>query len=256
MQVDKNFPIQHLSYSACRQFYTSPAKFAKFYINKERMENTPMPMAIGSAWHKGLEELFKGNKDYVQEGVKYFENAASEIEGYGTDEFDFAGYKKNMEALVRNLEQYTNEERAWEPHPEMIEVKAGMPCPHEGGFPMVAIMDVISKETATPVDHKYVSAYSSDPRKYYVQGWFQYHLTHHITGVYPEVFIISEFKKSKNRDGSPQLREMVIPYQEKWLKNVGKWYVATSQQIYNQMYFMPNPFAQYGTDDWNDFLEL
>jgi len=53
-----NLSINHLSYSAVRCFIEDPRNFKKRYIDYIYDDKTPVPMAIGSAYHAGLETFW------------------------------------------------------------------------------------------------------------------------------------------------------------------------------------------------------
>jgi len=246
--------VDHLSYSAIRAYLTSPAKFWNQYILREPFKPN-LAMAAGSAWHKGVEEYLLGNDEYIPAGwEKMMEFKAEQAKTLEDEEFqEFCKkFSKEYKDLLRSLEDYPSFKRAWSPG-KFIEVKVSMPSPVEGGLPITGVVDVIDIN-GNPVDHKYVSRFSTDKEKYYVQAWFYYYIAHNLTGKYPHHMIISEFKKTKNRDESPQLREMVINYEKKWMKKIDEWYVMVSRQILAQKEFVANPFQMYGGDDWKSYL--
>lgn len=245
--------VDRLSYSAVRSFLTSPYKFYKFYVNREKSAYS-LTMAVGSAWHHGLENYFKGDKEYIKKAVEYLydkQDLVKEDTPSNKHEKLEKDFIKSVEELVRNLKTYQELKREWEP--EMIERKINVLEPIKGGIGITGRLDVITKDP-WPVDHKYVSRFSSSKEGYYVQAWFYYYLVKEAMGEYPKYFIVSEFKRSKNRDGSPQLRDIPIEYKSDWIQKIDQWYLDVCEQILNQRKFMPNPFQAYGANDWTEYL--
>ena len=155
--------------------------------------------------------------------------------------------------LEENLKAYPEMERQWEPS-NIIERKIVMPSPVKGGLPISGITDILEK-AGNPVDHKYIGRRdNSGTQKYMIQAWFYYYLVKHETGKYPAYFLVSEFKKTKNRDKSPQLQEKILEYEEKWVKKIDKFFVAVCEQILGQKHFIPNPFSLFDNSDWTEYL--
>jgi len=239
--------IKHLSYSAIRTFMTSPAKFWKAYVIRDRFEGN-LTMVAGQAWHKGLELKFKGEKKWQAHGLQYLIDKAEDIESITEDDL-----VKELERMEINFGTYAQIELPFEPT-EYVEHFVTVASPVEGGLPIKCGIDLITTDGGV-TDHKYVKRFDGKPEQfYYIQAWFCYHSVFAITGKYPDFFRISEFKKVKNRDGSPQLKNKVIIYDDKWLDRVGQWYADVTKQILGQKAFMPNPFQIFGGEDWIEYL--
>lgn len=257
-EVNKKF-IDHLSYSAVRSFLTSPYKFWSSYVAKQPFKPN-LPMLMGSAWHKGLENYLSGNlkntliaaNDYITKNVDEVRETISKDK---LEEFE-KKLAKELHDLADNLEayhSYTGSERTWKPS-EHIEKYTRAMAPVEGSLPISGMIDVIDAD-GNPIDHKYVGRFSTGgTEKYQVQAWFYYYLTKEVTGEYPQYFRISEFKKVKNRDGSPQLKDLIIIYKSEWIEKVDRWYLEVCEQILGQKHFIPNPFQMFGCEDWKEYL--
>ncbi|HEC64940.1 hypothetical protein LCGC14_1269300 [marine sediment metagenome] len=247
--------VEKLSYSAVRSYCTSPALFWKHYVMKEHFVPS-LTMLTGKAWHRGLEEYYRGNNDYVGIGVETLVKGYDEVlDATPREKTQDLGvkFKKEIELLKENLEAYPEMERNWEPS-DIIERKIVMPSPVEGGLPISGIADILEKG-GSPIDHKYVGRKNNgDMSKHMIQAWFYYHLVKHETGKYPAYFMISEFKKVKNRDGSPQLTERVLEYEDKWVKRIDQFFKEICEQILGQKHFLPNPFNIFQDDDWKSYL--
>jgi len=247
--------IDHLSYSALRAFLKSPAKFFDEYIAKIPMKPS-LTMEAGKAWHRGLELYYKKDPNYTIKAVEQLNNKREELyKNFKTDEakekFN-AKFEKEIKDLARNLESYNGKidgEIAIEKKATVIDLPLG-------GLPITGIVDLLDKH-GNPVDHKYISAYTKGPLyKHFVQAWFYYYIAKEITGKYPQYFIISEFKKTRNRDKSPQLQESAIIYGDSFdIEKIDQWYLDVCNQIQNQKSFYSNPFQIDEPTDWINYLK-
>lgn len=201
--------LNHLSYSACRAYSTSPYGFKRSYIERQDFRTT-WPFALGKAWHKGLELFFNGDKDYIAKAMKHLDEMIEE----GLYEFTIAEDQEAIDKLNEKIEtdrenlpvflaEYPATNRDWNVlrHEDrtVTELSATFPSPVPETLPLKCITDVWDGDY-NPTDHKYVSAYTAPGAqdKYFVQSWFNYHATIHIWGVVPTLFRVSEWKKTRN----------------------------------------------------------
>jgi hypothetical protein len=208
-------------------------------------------MAEGKAWHKGLEMFFTRPENYIGDALQELTDTKDEIQDFDEEEFQIVG-----ERLEENLIVYREEfaDRNWKDN-QYVEMKVSkIPSPIEGGLPLTAQMDLVDNK-GNPVDHKYVGVYSiGNGYEHYVQAWFYYWATQNLTGKFPEYFVLSEFKKTKNRDKNPQLQDTVILYDQKWIDKVSEWYRQVSLMVQNQTYYPINPFKNFDNEDWQAYL--
>lgn len=248
--------VEKLSYSAVRMYFTSPALFWKHYVNYEPF--TPsLTMLSGKAWHRGLEEYYRGNDSFGETGLEHFINGYDAIlAATPKEKAEELGikFKKEAELLEKNFTIYPETNRIWTPT-DIIERKVTMPPPIPGGLPITGVIDILNTEKC-PVDHKYIERANKKEEydQYKVQAWFYYYLTKHEFGKPPEYFLISEYKKIPNRDRSPQLVEKKLKYEEGWMKKIDRFYIEVCEQILGQKHFMPNPFNIYDDGDWSEYL--
>ena len=94
-----NKTIDHLSYSACRTFLTSPSKFEKCYINGEQLP-FPLVMAEGKAWHKGLEMFFTRPENYIGDALQELTDTKDEIQDFDEEEFQIVGERLEENLIV------------------------------------------------------------------------------------------------------------------------------------------------------------
>jgi len=243
-------PVKHLSYSALYTYFKSPKKFFDSYIARtDKFENN-LTLICGKAWHKGLEAHYKGMDEPIQHAVTLFHEQVLKLE---EGKRDLESEEKEFDRLVTNLELYFAMPKNWKAGSE-TELSVTCESPIEGSLPLKGQMDQLDNGTGI-VDHKYVNTFAAkDTEFHYVQAFVYYHLYFKHKGFYPTHFRISEWKKSKNRDGSPQLQEIVIVYDPSWLHKVLLWYRDVCTLLSYQRAYPANPFQMFDGDDWKDYL--
>lgn len=201
--------VDHLSYSAIISFLRNQVEFHKRYV-AGIWDNAKSPAAIvGTAFHKALEEYYKGAD--IQASV----SAGLEEINFTSDyEIDY-GKTGSREKMIKDYTTLINKyfEEAPSYHKIIdIEVKLRESV---AGVPMVAKIDMVDEDengNAWLDDHKTVGAYSPEEEenyKYLLQGYIylvvaEKHYGREFAGVR-----FGEIKRSINRDGSPQRREVV-----------------------------------------------
>lgn len=201
--------VDHLSYSAIISFLRNQVEFHKRYV-AGIWDNAKSPAAIvGTAFHKALEEYYKGAD--IQASV----SAGLEEINFTSDyEIDY-GKTGSREKMIKDYTTLVNKyfEEAPSYHKIIdIEVKLRESV---AGVPMVAKIDMVDEDengSAWLDDHKTVGAYSPEEEenyKYLLQGYIylvvaEKHYGREFAGVR-----FGEIKRSINRDGSPQRREVV-----------------------------------------------
>lgn len=267
-----NFPVAHLSPSAIRCYLNDRQMFFRQYVRYE-FDNTSSPSLIeGSAVHYALENYYTDIKDnngvtkspeaYVQIAIdKLAELADTEQVEWGkTGTLDDSKRK-----VTTCLDGYFNEISPLKPLAVEQKIVASFT---ELPIPIKAVSDLVCEEDADIViiDHKTVSSFSDinapiNPN-YIIQAvcnfwtvWFEYNRK-------PARMYFDEIKKSKNRDGSPQVQRVVVEFTDDIVIVVKAIYDRIIRELSGLplidengiMNFLPNPSAQYGVlDSWNDF---
>ena len=247
-------PVEHLSVSAIKKYFTSPKKFYDVYVMKKPFVSS-FTMETGKAWHKALESHYLGASDPLQIATTYF------IENYSKlpeEEKDADAMAKALVALEKNFNDYITIKKEWVPLHLEISAKCGSPT--ENGLPLKGQIDVITTSRGI-LDHKYVKTRGGQAGEgeetstfHYVQAWFYFYLYRELMKEDPLYFIIAEYKQTKNRDGSSQYKESMVLYEDPWMKKLDKWYDDFCINLRYQRRFLPNPFQSYGADDWAEYL--
>lgn len=206
--------IDHLSYSAIITFLRNQVEFQKRYIAKI-YDNAKSPaMVVGTAFHKAAEVYHTGGS--IDEATAAGLDTISNTSDYEMD-YGKTGSREQMikdYTFVVNI--YFEEARPY----NVVAVEKRMEHPING-VPMVGVSDLIVRSESNGLqvkDYKTVISYSSptndplDPEyvenyKYLLQGYIYLALAEKEYGENVESVGFIEVKKSKNRDGSPQVRE-------------------------------------------------
>lgn len=264
-----NFPVQHYSYSSFTKFGSDPFMFKVNYINGDQIETTSSPSnVLGKAMHKALETYLGGNPDVPvpaddgeaikiahQVGLEYLQGYSDGFIGYNTviasreklnekfafaffgyiKEFDYRKYVKEVVLVEKMLK-----------HKIEVDGKV-LPVPLKGSADLV-YRDF--KDRLIIRDHKITSTYSNpeaiDGAKL-IQAAFNYFLVAAETGEKPYSMVYSEFKISKNADGSPQMREFEIVFDDHPLifELFYRYYYDVTDALLGKQVFVPNVYAMY-----------
>ena len=244
--------VDHLSYSALVTFLRNQVEFQKRYIAKVYDNPSSPSMVVGKAFHKALEIYYKGGT---------FDEAAAagldEINSTSDYEIDY-GKTGSREKMIKEFNDSLNIYFEEAPKFEVIDAEKRLEA-EISKVPMVGIIDLIIKGSSEDKiklkDYKTVSFYSSatndplDPEyqenyKYLLQGSIYLVLAEKVLKKEIESVGFIEIKKTKNRDGSPQIREFeysrndlleFLPTTEKLITNVFDYVNNDNAK------FFPNP---------------
>ena len=243
--------VDHLSYSALVTFLRNQVEFQKRYIAKVYDNPLSPSMVVGKAFHKALEIYYKGGT---------FDEAAAagldEINSTSDYEIDY-GKTGSREKMIKEFNDSLNIYFEEAPKFEVLDAEKRLEA-EISKVPMVGIIDLIIKGSGDKLklkDYKTVSFYSSatndplDPEyqenyKYLLQGSIYLVLAEKVLKKEIESVGFIEIKKTKNRDGSPQIREFeysrndlleFLPTTEKLITNVFDYVNNDNAK------FFPNP---------------
>lgn len=239
------------------------------YLNGEQIETTSSPSnVLGKAMHRALQTYLGGNPDVPtpaddgeaiklahQVGLEYLQSYSDGFIGYNTvidsreklqekfafaffgyiKEFDYRKYVKEIVLVEKMLK-----------HKVEVGGKV-LPIPLKGSADLV-YRDL--KDRLIIRDHKITSTYSNpeaiDGAKL-IQAAFNYFLVYAETGEKPYSIVFAEFKFSKNKDNSPQMREFEIVYEEHPLlfEFFFRYYQDVTDALLGKQVYVPNVYAMY-----------
>jgi hypothetical protein len=133
-------------------------------------------------------------------------------------------------------------------------------------LPIKAISDLVvasrvEKGAVDIVDHKFVASFSkggSAKALFVIQAIFNYYTVRELFGKPVRRFIVYECKKTKNADGSPQLRRYEIDFKERQADFAvfHRLLRDASAEISRRRLYLPNPSDMFEGDHSFDIYRL
>lgn len=269
--------VQHLSPSSIMCYLGDSQSFYKKWIRNE-WDNTIGPSLIeGKMYHLILENYWQSVID--KKDFDWEETPTELIDEYMIlNQRDFeqvdwgktGSLEKTIGAVLTAIELYEKEKPLYEPLGVEKRITAYFQSQDEQDqpIPIKAVTDLVAKENGdlVIVDHKFVGAYKdeSDPA-FLIQACANYHTIKSELEMSPKKMIYDQFKKTKNRDGSPQLQRVEIFFDKETLQVFDELYQRVVWALSGrplvdpetgQMKFLPNPYGMFGnTESWEDFKE-
>lgn len=282
----ENFPVAHLSPSAIREYLSNPQAFFMRYVRYVFDTRKGAAMIEGDCVHRVLAAYYAAGDP---QAFNWHASAIDQINTVlipeqGSIDFGKTGsFEKSRDNVLQAAEFYFSdlpEHRLG----EIIAVEYKMVSDFEDldgnpmPIPLKGYIDlgVLHGEEADIVDHKIVSAFTelgpdgkpkdpADVAKYEMQAAPYFFLFRKAFGKNPRRMIFDEVKKTKNRDGSPQIQSVIVEYTPVMLNRWLEVYRRVVRSLAGMplidpktgvMQFLPNPFVQYGGGDaWKDFCE-
>ena len=249
-------------------FLRNPLAWYKRYV--EEIYDTPTTPAavVGSAGHLALENFYSGveKEIAIQKGLKY-------VRGVGDFEINFGAAKtrkakrekrKHMEQeYLRAISYYLKRP----PRHKVLGVEVRGVVEIEGlPLPIKAISDLVvesrvQKGAVDIVDHKFVASFSkggSAKSLFVIQAIFNYYTVREMFGKPVRRFIVYECKKTKNADGSAQMRRYVIDFKEQKedFKVFHRLINDATEEIARRRIYLPNPSDMFEGDNSFDIYRL
>lgn len=264
----KRLPIKHWSHSSLMAFLRNPLAWYKRYV--EEIYDTPTTPAavVGSAGHKALEHFYSGApKDIaIQKGLEYVRSVGDFEINLGRAKSKRAKKEKRkaMETeYLRAISYYL----ARPPKHKVLGVEVRGVVEVEGlPLPIKAISDLvvesrIEKGAVDIVDHKFVASFSKGGAAkslFVVQAIFNYYTVREMFGKPVRRFVVYECKKTKNADGSSQMRRYIIDFNkhEEDFKVFHRLINDATAEIARQRVYLPNPSDMFEGDNSFDIYRL
>lgn len=249
-------------------YLRNPLAWYKRYV--EQIYDTPTSPSgvVGRAAHVAVEHFYSGlPKDAATElGLEYIRNIAD-------FEINFGKAKTRKAKKQKRLDMEKEYLRAigfyFEKPPKFkvvgVEVK-GMAEVEGLPLPVKAVSDLVVKssiaiDSLDIVDHKFVdtfSAYKSQKTVFIIQAIFNYYTVLEKFRKPVRRFIIIECKKSKNADGSKQVRRYTIDFekQKQEFALFKRLLHDVSLQLKHTQVFLPNPSDLFEGENSFDIYRL
>ena len=267
------FPVKHYSASSMVLFTTNPILFKIQQINRDSFDTSAnAPQVIGKAFHKAMETYYGGNEevaitdekeaveaglrvgmeyleDYNDGFISYSDKIPNKQKMYEMFAFAFNEYVTHMpynngEEIVAcedKMEEYVSV--VWRGQQLILPVK------------LKGYADKIIRKDGKLKIIDYKTCYSfSDPDKIdgakIIQAVVYYLLAYAKYGEEPYSMIFEEVKTSKNRDGSPQVREyeMVFAENDLYFDFFFRLYEDITKALNGEMVYVPNVRAMFDNE--------
>jgi hypothetical protein len=234
-------------------YLRNPLAWYKRYVEKVYdMPSSPASF-VGRAGHKALEHFYSGipKEDSVALGLEYLKRVPDfEIE-FGKAQSARAKKEKRakMEAdYLSAIGFYL----AKAPRYNIVGIESMALAKVPGvPIPIKAISDLVveskgHKGYVDIVDHKFVAAFSAegaDKPLFILQALFNYYTVQAEFGKPVKRFIFQECRKTKNRDGSSQMRKYVIDFSElsEEFEVFRRLLSDATKEISSRTSYLPNP---------------
>jgi len=269
MKQRKNAPpIAYWSHSSLMAFLRNPLAWYKRYV--EKIYDTPRGPAsvVGSAAHLALQHYYGGiGKDgAIALGLEYLRAVPDFEINFGIARSKAAKKKRRL-MMERDYLQAIGFYLAKAPKHEVLGIEVSGIAKVPGlDLPIKAISDLVVVSKIDPsavdvIDHKFVDSFSSKKAEktlFVMQALFNYYTVRDLYKKEVCRFIIYECKKSKNADGSPQLRKYIINFSElaedfalfKRLIN------DATREISRERLYLPNPTDMFEGENSFDVYRL
>jgi len=268
MAKKKKLPIKHWSHSSLMAFLRNPLAWYKRYV-EEIYDNPRTPASIvGSAGHLALENFYNGiNKELsIQKGLEYLRNIADFEIDFGRAK-SRAEKKKKRALMEQEYLRAVGYYLARPPRHKVLGVEVRGLVEIEGlPLPIKAISDLVvesrvQRGAVDIVDHKFVASFSkggSAKSLFVIQAIFNYYTVREMFGKPVRRFIVYECKKTKNADGSPQMRRYVIDFKERKedFKVFHRLINDATEEIARKRLYLPNPSDMFEGDNSFDIYRL
>jgi len=249
-------------------FLRNPLAWYKRYV--EEIYDTPRTPAsiVGSAGHVALEHFYSGagKEIAVQLGLEYMRKI-------GDFEIDFGRAKTRRakkEKRKKMEEEYLRAISYYLKRPPRhkvlgVEVKGtvdveGLPLPIKAVSDLV-VASKVEKGSVDIVDHKFVVSFSKGgigKSLFIIQAIFNYYTVRELFGKPVRRFIVYECKKTKNADGSAQMKKYVIDFKKcrEDFKVFHRLINDATEEISRHRIYLPNPSDMFEGDNSFDIYRL
>ncbi len=261
-------PIQHWSHSSLLAYLRNPLAWYKRYV--EKIYDTPRsPSAVvGSAGHKALEHYYSGvpKELAIARGLEYLRAVPDFELNFGKAKSKRA-QKAKRAAMEREYLQAIGFYLARAPRHEVVGVEvagvvevAGLP------LPLKAVSDLVvasrgEAEALDIIDHKFVDSFSKQGAKktlFVMQALFNYYTVGALYGKPVRRFIVYECKKTRNADGSAQLRRYELDFAtlEEEFGVFHRLIKDATEELTARRRFLPNPSDMFDGEESFDLYRL
>ncbi len=261
-------PIKHWSHSSLMAYLRNPLAWYKRYVDK--IYDTPSTPAsvVGRAGHLALQHFYSGTpkEEAIQKGLESLRMVADFEIDFGRAKTRRAKKEKRKameQEYLRAVSYYL--ERP--PKHKVLGVEVRGVAEVEGlPLPVKAISDLVVASRVEPgavdiVDHKFVTSFSKGggiKTLFVIQAIFNYYTVRELFGKPVRRFLVYECKKTKNADGSAQMRRYEIDFQESKedFAVFHRLITDATAEISQRRTYLPNPSDMFEGENSFDIYRL
>jgi hypothetical protein len=216
------FPIQHWSYSSLIMFLRNPLAWHKQYVEKVYDYPKSPASIIGSAGHVALQHFYSGlsKPAAVELGLEYIRRIADFEIDFGKAVSERAKMERRRD-IEEDYQRAIGFYLARAPRYTVLGVEIAAVAEVKGlPLPLKAVSDLVVESKSTKgavdiIDHKFVESFTprgSDKPLFILQALFNYYTVQAEFKRPVRYCFFQECKKTRNRDGSSQMRRHVIDF--------------------------------------------
>lgn len=261
-------PIPHWSHSSLMAFLRNPLAWYKRYVENVRDTPSNPSSVIGRAAHTALQHFYGGisREGAMEIGLQYLRDVPDFEINFGKAR-SRADKRRKRELMERDYLQATSFYLEKAPKHKVLGVEV-VATAHVPGLPLPlkAVSDLVivsknDKDAVDIVDHKFVDTFSKQKHQktlFIMQAIFNYYTVQQLYGKPVRKFLVYECKKSRNIDGSPQLRRYVIDFAKcgHEFEVFHRLIKDATDEIMRPRKFLPNPSDMFEGENSFDIYRM
>ena len=267
-KMKKKLPIEYWSYSSLITYLRNPLAWYKRYV--EKVYDTPSSPAsfVGRAGHVALEHFYKGvpKEEAKEHGLAYIQDIPDFEVNFGRAKTKRAK-KQKRKSMEQAYKKAISFYLARPPRHKVLGVEVKTLAEIEGlALPLKAVSDLVvrskvDRNAVDIVDHKFVDTFSkrgAQKTLFIIQALFNYYTVQDMFQKPVRRFIVQECKRSKNADGSSQMRRYIIDFKdcEEEFVLFHRLLNDTTEEIANRKVYLPNPSDMFEGENSFDIYRL
>lgn len=264
----EKFPITHWSHSSLMAFLRNPLAWYKRYVEKVYDMPSNPASVVGRAGHVALQHFYGGlgKEAAIDLGCEYLRAVPHFEINFGKVVSRLAK-KRKRELMEREYLQAISFYLEQPPRYDVLGVETKATAEVDGlMLPIKAVSDLVVKSRVDPrgvdiVDHKFVDSFSKEGGRkplFIIQAIFNYYTVRSEFGKPVRRFILQECKKSRNADGSSQMRRYVIDYRDckEEFQLFHRLVNDATREIARERLYLPNPSDMFEGENSFDIYRL
>lgn len=261
-------PIKYWSHSSLMSYLRNPLAWYKRYVEKVYdMPSNPSAI-VGRSGHVALQNFYGGiaKEGAIDLGLEYLRAVPDFEINFGKAKSRLAKKKARARMETQYL-QAIGYYLAKPPKHNVLGIEVSAIAKVQGlPLPIKAISDLVvesrvERGAVDIIDHKFVDSFSSNKQYkslFVLQALFNYYTVTHLFKKPVKRFIIQECKKTKNIDGSSQMRRYVIEYDKCTAESAvfHRLLNDATKDLAERKIFLPNPSDMFEGENSFDIYRL